>query len=209
MKTFEESRRQLSRILASHMVRIAEAVGIMRDDVDKGLLVEDAYRQWKRKALFKWMTPPIFDGQLLTSDLSPFRSQPDQGVPGDIWGNEVRRLETRLFRIPLSLSILYYEKHEESLMPVVKVSSTSVFEGFSQLENRCCSQSQNFGAYSSSDVQIHSCAVCSRALDLNGLCDYCFLRTFERTEADSGPGVGHGDLLGRDGGNPQGLHAPI
>ncbi|KAL2038935.1 hypothetical protein N7G274_008275 [Stereocaulon virgatum] len=53
-KSYGEAQQQLLRILAHHMVQIAERASILDEKADKMHLIESANRQWDRQAIFEW-----------------------------------------------------------------------------------------------------------------------------------------------------------
>ena len=53
-KSYGEAQQQLLRILAHHMVQIAERASILDEKADKMHLIESANRQWDGQATFEW-----------------------------------------------------------------------------------------------------------------------------------------------------------
>lgn len=84
---FDEARQQLLRILAHHMLLIAERVSLLNDNEAKGRLLENAYRQWSEKAIFEWkissteanLDSPLYGGRFRTDEIAPLclDSSPD------------------------------------------------------------------------------------------------------------------------------------
>ena len=55
---FQGAQQQLLRILTHHMIYIGEKVSLLDRSSPKSHIIEEAYRQWNRKALFEWKDMP-------------------------------------------------------------------------------------------------------------------------------------------------------
>ena len=154
MNAFEEARKELIRILAHHMVLLAERVHIIENQEACEPILENAHRIWSEKAVFKWEVVPS-DG---LEDFGRASGSPsnDYTVSGAGMLELTFPSEEQLSKSP-SYDVACDSISPSHIVPLDNPLATPV--------------SRDIGT--TCDPILGRCFSCSTPLDANGLCLFC------------------------------------
>lgn len=155
---FVEAQKQLLGILAHHMIQIAERSYVLDSQKASGRILENAYRLWNGKAIFKWeIVQP--DGPKEFEEISdPFPSY----IPGH---NTQDFVTTWMCCRPSP----------------VNSDAASLWNSFSDTgSSDYYHQRSSSGIISTTeDLMLGRCVFCNNVLDADGLCRPCLLHDFD------------------------------